>query len=111
MIVYDVTCRASFDNVNSWAEVIQEHAGEGVLTLLVGNKADCIEGRQVDHREAMQLADELGMDYFETSAKSATNVHAAFYSLASKILSSVEQRNIVPVNAPESNALRPCHLL
>jgi putative ribosome biogenesis GTPase RsgA len=54
--------------------------------LLVGNKIDDVQKRQVDTKEANDLATKLGLKYIETSAKDGTNVAKAFNDLAAQIL-------------------------
>ena len=49
------------------------HASDNVTKVLVGNKSD-IEDRQVSHGEGERLASELGIKFFETSAKTGTNI-------------------------------------
>ena len=53
--------------------------------LLVGNKADLVSRRVVDHEEGQELARTLGLDFIETSAMDATNVDQAFTLMAKKI--------------------------
>lgn len=57
---------------------LREYAEEGVAIILVGNKVDLLDSdpdaRQVSHEEAVQWAQEHGLEYLETSAKSGQNV-------------------------------------
>jgi small GTP-binding protein len=54
-IIYDITDHASFDNVKSWLDEIEKYSSEGVVKLIVGNKKDLEEKRQVKYTEAQQL--------------------------------------------------------
>lgn len=72
--MYDITDRESFDNVKQWLSEIDRYACENVNKLLVGNKCDLEAKRQVDFEEAKAFADERGIPFLETSAKSSTNV-------------------------------------
>jgi len=83
--VYDITDRESFDNVKQWLNEIDRYACENVNKLLVGNKSDLDSKRQVDFEEAKAFADERGIPFLETSAKSASNVEKAFLTMASEI--------------------------
>jgi Ras-related protein Rab-1A len=85
IIVYDITDRDSFDNVKQWLNEIDRYACENVNKLLVGNKSDLDSKRQVDFDEAKAFADERGIPFLETSAKSATNVEKAFLTMAGEI--------------------------
>lgn len=84
LLVYDVSNRRTFEMVKTWAQNIEQYAGESVYTILVGNKADLVEGRAVSTEEGQALAQELKMGFFETSAKSGLFVQELFQDLISK---------------------------
>ena len=83
--MYDITDRESFDNVKQWLNEIDKYACENVNKLLVGNKSDLESKRQVDTEEAKAFADERGIPFLETSAKSSTNVEKSFLTMAGEI--------------------------
>ncbi|MFX1236179.1 MAG: Rab family GTPase [Promethearchaeota archaeon] len=86
MIVYDVSSRESFDNVKKiWYEDVKKVELTDSVIVLVGNKMD-LEERQVTYAEGEALANELGMDYIETSAKSGENVEDAHRLIALKLV-------------------------
>jgi len=85
IIVYDVTDRESFNNVKHWITEIDKYAAEGVNKLLVGNKSDLQSKKVVSYDEAKELADSLGVQFLETSAKNAHNVEEAFNIMAGEI--------------------------
>lgn len=64
---------------------MEQHASEGVNKILIGNKCDWDEKRQVSTEQGQALADELGIPFMEVSAKSNINVEKAFFTLASDI--------------------------
>jgi len=64
---------------------VEQHATEGVNKILIGNKCDWDEKRQVSTERGQALADELGIPFMEVSAKSNINVEKAFFTLASYI--------------------------
>jgi len=92
IIVYDVTNRESFHNVQLWLKEIDRYASEGVCKLLVGNKSDMITKKQVEFQTGKEFADSLGIPFLETSAKNSTNVENAFITMASEI-----KKRTVPV--------------
>ena len=65
----NTTDRASFDKVEKWVEKARREGGEDLLIVLAGNKADQSEGRLVSFDEGQKKASELGVLFFETSAK------------------------------------------
>jgi len=85
IVVYDVTDKVSFNNVKQWLGEIDRYACQSVNKLLVGNKADLVEKKAVDTAEAQGFANELGIPFLETSAKSAQNVEDAFLTMTRQI--------------------------
>lgn len=81
LLVFDLTDRESFDKLHSWVSNINETAEEDVVKFLVGNKLDIAESRAVNREEALKIASEYDMRYFETSAKYKINVHEVFSEL------------------------------
>lgn len=73
----------SFSSVPQWIKDAQESRGNDVKIVLVGNKIDVEDKRQVSEAEGNKLASELGVPFFETSAKTGTNVKIAFQKVAS----------------------------
>lgn len=64
---------------------IHNLASDTIKVVLVGNKTDLTERRQVSYAQGKALADEYGIGFFEASAKSAANVEEAFMTMASQI--------------------------
>ncbi|RMZ81997.1 hypothetical protein DV737_g2316, partial [Chaetothyriales sp. CBS 132003] len=85
LLCYDVTDEKSFNNIRTWFSNVEQHASEGVNKILVGNKCDWEEKRQVSTEQGQALADELGIPFLEVSAKANINIEKVFYSLASDI--------------------------
>lgn len=69
IIVYDVTDRDSFENVRTWISEIEKYSQQTVCKILVGNKCDMVESRQVTPEEGRELAEQFHMPFLETSAK------------------------------------------
>ncbi|CEM22701.1 unnamed protein product [Vitrella brassicaformis CCMP3155] len=84
LLVYDVTSPESFQNIRNWMRQIDAHAAENVNKILVGNKADL--ENIVSSERARDLADEYGVPFIETSAKSGQGVAEAFVTLARDII-------------------------
>jgi len=83
MLVFDITCRSSFDNIRDWQKEIENNAEEGVLMYLVGNFADCEDNRKVSRDEALDMCKELNFhNYIETSAFTGLNINSLFETLA-----------------------------
>jgi len=85
LLVYDVTDERSFSNIRNWFSNVEQHASEGVNKILIGNKCDMLDKKVVQKDQGQTLADEFGIKFLETSAKSNICVEEAFYSLARDI--------------------------
>ncbi|XP_013363819.1 PREDICTED: ras-related protein Rab-13 isoform X2 [Chinchilla lanigera] len=108
ILVYDITDEKSFENIQTWMKSIKENASAGVERLLLGNKCDMEAKRKVQKERADKLAREHGIRFFETSAKSSTNVDEAFSSLARDILLKSGARRLGDGNKASGAALQPC---
>ena len=101
VLVYDVTDEDSFHQISDlWMPKLLELSGSSVPRVLVGNKTDLASAhRQVPTRMGEGAADEFGMPFFETSAKSGDGVEAAFMSLAALI----KERVLDPIADQRAN--------
>ncbi|XP_022767491.1 ras-related protein RABE1c-like isoform X2 [Durio zibethinus] len=73
-------------DIRNWIRNIEQHASDNVNKILVGNKADMDESkRAVPTSKGQALADEYGIKFFETSAKTNLNVEEVFFSIARDI--------------------------
>ncbi|EYB88166.1 hypothetical protein Y032_0251g172 [Ancylostoma ceylanicum] len=88
LLVFDVSNRASFENVRSWLAQIREYGKESVQVTLVGNKCDLGSSRTVRSDEARHLAASYSIPYIETSAKTGHNVNQAFLDIARRLIES-----------------------
>jgi len=91
IMVYDVTSADSFEHVEEWLSEVDRYANENTSKLLVGNKADMTEEKQVEADVAQRFADKLNIPFLETSAKTATNVDAAFLTMAKELIRTREK--------------------
>ncbi|XP_067673032.1 ras-related protein Rab-26-like isoform X5 [Haliotis asinina] len=82
LLLYDVTNKASFDNIRAWLAEINEYAQEDVVIMLLGNKADIAGERVIRREDGERLAKEYGVAFMETSAKTGMNVELAFMAVA-----------------------------
>ncbi|KAG8907407.1 hypothetical protein FRB99_004432 [Tulasnella sp. 403] len=82
IVVFDITNRASFLSTSKWIDDVKSERGNEVIIVLVGNKADLSDKRQVTHDEATAKAAELNILFMETSAKAGHNVKSLFKKIA-----------------------------
>ena len=86
LVVYDITNRESFNNLNAWLIEIEKNGNKDVFKLLIGNKNDLEEERKITYDEGKEFASINGMEFFETSAKTAFKVQEAFETLTRNII-------------------------
>ena len=86
LLVFDVTNRESFEKVRYWFNELQIVCGYKPVVILVGTKIDLASRRVVDKLDAIQLSEELGIPYVETSSKTGEGVNEAFMILTKMIL-------------------------
>ena len=84
ILIYDVTSRKTFENVKNWVSQIKEEVSDKVIIILVGNKIDDESNRKVSKEEGKKMANDCGLDFFETSAKSGLNIDSTFNELVKK---------------------------
>ena len=86
LVVFDITSHASFDSLPVWIENYYKNGPEEKNIILIGNKKDMEESRQVTRQEAEIFSETNNMMYFETSAKEGDNIEYIFTYAAEKLL-------------------------
>ena len=85
ILIYDITNRRTFENVQQWISQIREETSQNVVIYLIGNKIDMKEERKVSTEEGKKLADELGLPFMETSAKEGININEVFDDIVERV--------------------------
>lgn len=96
LLVYDITRRDTFTHVTKWLEEVKSNSSKNICVILIGNKKDLEDKRQVTFEEGESFARENGLMFLETSAKTAFNVVEAFNLSAQAILNNIEKTGIDP---------------
>ncbi|KDN49081.1 hypothetical protein RSAG8_02434, partial [Rhizoctonia solani AG-8 WAC10335] len=99
VVVYDITQQASLDKAKTWIRELQRQADPSIIIALCGNKSDLAARRQVTQEEAKKYADEEGLMWGETSAKSGEGVRGN-----GGIVTSIAQK--LPLTAPPAASAR-----
>lgn len=85
VVVYDIASRASFLSTFRWIEEVRVERGNDLVIVLVGNKSDLPEKREVSTEEAELKARDYGVMFLEVSAKQGSNVKALFRKIANAL--------------------------
>lgn len=82
VVVYDITSQKSFQQTRKWVDDVRGERGNDVIIVLVGNKTDLSEKREVKAEDGEAEAKRLGCLFVETSAKVGHNVKVLFKRIA-----------------------------
>ncbi|XP_007427790.1 ras-related protein Rab-6B-like isoform X2 [Python bivittatus] len=85
IIVFDLTNLNSFQQTSKWIDDVRTERGSDVIIMLVGNKTDLADKRQITTEEGEQRAKELSVMFIETSAKTGYNVKQLFRRVAAAL--------------------------
>ena len=96
LLVYDITRRETFTHVTKWLDDVRTNSSKNVTVILIGNKKDLEDKRQVSYEEGEAFAKENGLMFLETSAKTAYNVVESFNLSAQCILNNIQKNGVDP---------------
>ena len=82
ILVFDITNKESFDLLETWMNELRENNKVDVSKVLIGNKSDLQEKRELTKEEAEKFAESIGCAYFEGSAKTGENIFDALDEIA-----------------------------
>eukprot|EP01119_Soliformovum_irregulare_P005071 TRINITY_DN1644_c0_g1_i1.p1 TRINITY_DN1644_c0_g1~~TRINITY_DN1644_c0_g1_i1.p1 ORF type:complete len:136 (+),score=38.41 TRINITY_DN1644_c0_g1_i1:316-723(+) len=94
ILVYDITRRETFDRLSEWLEDCRKYANENIVIMLIGNKCDLQEKRQISREEGEKFAKDNGLFFLEASARTDENVDEAFIGTAKHIYRKAENGEI-----------------
>ena len=93
-VVFDLTSKPTFDCLSEWIENYYKYSNpySEKNVVLIGNKSDLIEKREVKEEEIDSFAKDNNIKYFETSAKDGKNIDESFYYIAEKLIEQFEKK-------------------
>ncbi|CAL0328190.1 unnamed protein product [Lupinus luteus] len=92
LVVYDISRKGTFDGIKRWLQELDTQNDSTLARMLVGNKCDLENIREVSIEEGKTLAEEEGMFFMETSALNSTNVQTAFEIVIREIYNNVSRK-------------------
>ena len=93
-IVYDITLRKTFENIDKWIGEIKERTTDDVKLIIIGNKTDLNNEREVKSEEALIKYQDMDIPLIETSALEDTNVNEAFINLIKIVYKDIARKEI-----------------
>ena len=91
LLMYDITDKATFDSIPDWIQNIKDLKGDDFPLILLGNKIDLEEERNISKEEGQKFADKIGIQFFETRNKNGINIQEAGLALIKKIIEKKEK--------------------
>ena len=85
ILIFDVTNIKSYENIKKWINEIKDEISEKVSIVLIGNKIDNVQERKISKEQGEKLASEIGVKFFETSAKTGEGINESVFFLVKKI--------------------------
>jgi GTPase KRas len=102
--MFDIHSKASFEkSIDKIEFVFRFKNGNHFPIVLIGNKCDLEESREITSSKGMELANKYGIPFFETSAKVGINVEESIFSLIEEIYKKKEF--VLKVNSNQKDCL------
>ena len=94
-VVFDLTSKKSFNALNEWIQNYYKYSNPDSEknVVLIGNKSDLIEEREITEEEINNFVKDNNIKYFETSAKDGKNVDECFYYISEKLMKQYENKD------------------
>ncbi|KAH7549982.1 hypothetical protein JRO89_XS13G0113600 [Xanthoceras sorbifolium] len=105
LLVYDITKRQTFDNVQRWLRELRDHADSNIVIMMAGNKSDLNHLRAVQEEDGHSLAEREGLSFLETSALEATNIEKAFQTILTEIYHIISKKALAAQQATANSSL------
>ena len=92
-MLYDLTDRESFDNLNSWLIEIEKNGKKDICKILIGTNCDLEDERKITYQEGKDFATSNGMKFIEVSVKNDTNIKESIEILVEDIMNNISNGN------------------
>ena len=92
LIVYDITRKNTFDNIDKWITDLKLNSDKNICIIILGNKSDLIDKREINKNDGIKKAEMYKTAFLETSALNGDNISKAFDELIEQIV--INNKNI-----------------
>lgn len=90
ILVYDISSELTFDNIKSWISDLKRFGPPNIIIVIVGNKRDLPDEREVESHRGLEYATSIGAIFVEVSAKKNENISLIFEEICERIVSDKE---------------------
>ena len=108
ILIFDVTNINSYENIKKWIIEIKEEISDKVSIILIGNKIDNVNERKITKDQGEKLAGEIGVKFFETSAKTGEGINESVFFLVKKIFENDPEVKKKGNNLKNKNKKKKC---
>ena len=108
ILIFDVTNINSYENIKKWIIEIKEEISDKVSIVLIGNKIDNVNERKITKDQGEKLAGEIGVKFFETSAKTGEGINESVFFLVKKIFENDPEVKKKGNNLKNKNKKKKC---
>ncbi|KAG6526670.1 ras-related protein Rab2BV [Zingiber officinale] len=103
LLVYDITKKQTFDNVQRWLRELRDHADSNIVIMMAGNKSDLTHLRAVSENDGQEFAEKEGLSFLETSALESHNVEKAFQTVLTEIYHIINKKALAAQEAARNS--------
>ena len=108
LLFFDITDRESFTSITEWFESIYQHQPKNFPIVLIGNKIDKNDERQITKKEAEEEANKHNLKYFEISCKNNINIREPILDLISKVSGEKNEEIVIRLKPPRKKKRGNC---
>ncbi len=111
-VVYDISRKASFNNIDKWLFDLKNNGDENINIVIIGNKIDLENQREVTTEEGEKKAIINKASFIETSAKNGDNIEKAFNLMIENVYENFkkEKENKENIDSEELNKEKTLNL-
>ncbi|KAH3763745.1 Rab GTPase [Pelomyxa schiedti] len=106
LLCYDISRRVTFNHLTSWLTDARNLTSASTVIMLIGSKSDLEDQREVTYAEAKEFADQHGLQFTETSAKTGSNVEESFLRTAQLIFQGIQVNPETPTTTTDNPPIR-----